>query len=44
MFRASGSNIASEALSGNGSTDNEMYIDEAVILPLPQVLQSVILK
>ncbi|HFD9765610.1 TPA: type III secretion system outer membrane ring subunit SctC, partial [Escherichia coli] len=29
MFRASGSNIASEALSGNGSTDNEMYIDEA---------------
>ena len=29
MFRASGSNIASEALSGNSSTDNEMYIDEA---------------
>lgn len=30
MFRASGSNIASEVLSGNSSTDNEMYIDEAV--------------
>ncbi|EFI9719458.1 EscC/YscC/HrcC family type III secretion system outer membrane ring protein [Escherichia coli] len=29
MFRASGSNIASEVLSGNSSTDNEMYIDEA---------------
>lgn len=29
MLRASGSNIASEALSGNSSTDNEMYIDEA---------------
>lgn len=29
MFRASGSNIASETLSGNSSTDNEMYIDEA---------------
>lgn len=28
MFRASGSNIASETLSGNSSTDNEMYIDE----------------
>ncbi len=29
MLRASGSNIASEALSGNSSADNEMYIDEA---------------